>query len=208
MKLRLLATSDLPIRVAWMNNPLVYKTMHFTPPISLEKTIEWHSKNINNTSRCDVAFEDDNGNLVAMGGLTGIDFTVRKAEFYIFVNPDRQREGIGSEATFILCKYGFKVLQLHKIYLYTNASNLGARRTYEKIGFTLEGVHRNEMISEEKYEDRLYYGLLATELEKDRYQLIFSGSSDIILEKHKIYGDPISIVRDDLFPKCSKGRIP
>lgn len=201
MKIRLLATSDLPMRVEWMNNPRIYKTMHFTPPISLEKTIEWHRKNVGNASRCDVAFEDDNGNLIAMGGLTGIDYTVRKAEFYIFVNPERQREGIGSEATYLLCKYGFDVLNLHKIYLYTNASNLGARKTYEKIGFTLEGIHRNEMISNEKYEDRLYYGILASELGKDWHQMTFGGSSDIIVEQHNILGRDITIVRDDLFPQ-------
>lgn len=179
MKLRLLASGDLKERVEWMNNPKIYKTMHFTPPISLEKTIEWHSKNINNISRCDVAFEGNDGNLVAMGGLTHIDYSTRKAEFYIFVNPDRQREGNGSIATYILCKYGFEVLQLHKIYLYTNSNNLGARKTYEKIGFKLEGILRDEMINEEKYEDRLYYGLLFSEFDKNNSQLIFGGSTDI-----------------------------
>jgi len=84
-----------------MNNPAIYKSMHFTPPISLEKTIEWHSRNQNNNNRCDVAFEDNEGNLVAMGGLTAIDYSVRKAEFYIFVNPQRQREGIGTKATYL-----------------------------------------------------------------------------------------------------------
>lgn len=175
MKIRLLTKEDLPQRVVWMNNPAVYKTMHFTPPISLEKTLEWHSKNLNNASRCDVAFEDDKGDLVAMGGLTAIDYSVRKAEFYIFVNPARQREGIGSKATYLLCKYGFEVLQLHKIYLFTNATNPGARKTYEKIGFTLEGIHRSEMINNEAYEDRLYYGLLANEFDEKRYPLEFSG---------------------------------
>lgn len=174
MKMRLISKDDLPTRVEWMNNPMVYKTMHFTPPISLEKTIDWHLKNQNNSTRCDVVFEDETGNVVAMGGLTGIDYSVRKAEFYIFVNPLRQREGIGSKAAYLLCKYGFEVLQLHKIYLYTNASNQGARKTYEKIGFTLEGVHRSEMINNEVYEDRLYYGLLADELKKDKYTLEFA----------------------------------
>lgn len=190
-----------------MNNPRIYKTMHFTPPISLEKTIEWHSNNVNNASRRDVAFEDDNGELIAMGGLTNIDYSVRKAEFYIFVNPDRQREGIGSEATYLLCKYGFEVLQLHKIYLYTNSSNSGARKTYEKVGFSLEGVHRNEMIAEEKYEDRLYYGLLASELDTETRQLTFGGAKDIIIEKQKICGRDICIVRDDLFPATGGGGI-
>lgn len=205
MKLRLLATSDLQTRVGWMNDPRVYKTMHFTPPISLERTIEWHSKNLNNPNRCDVAFEDELGNLVAMGGLTAIDYTVRKAEFYIFVNPERQREGIGSQATYLLCKYGFEVLQLHKIYLYTNASNTGARHTYEKVGFSLEGVHRSEMIAGEKYEDRLYYGLLAADFEGNKHPLDFSGMTDVRIDSCKIGNCDIKIVRDDLFPEIGGG---
>lgn len=158
-----------------MNNPAVYKNMHFTPPISLEKTIEWHSRNQNNNTRFDVAFEDEAGNIVAMGGLTAIDYSVRKAEFYIFVNPKRQREGIGTKATYLLCKYGFEILQLHKIYLYTNSTNQAARKTYEKVGFTLEGTHRCEMINCDKYEDRLYYGLICHEFDRDKYILDFIG---------------------------------
>lgn len=201
MKLRLLTKADLSTRVEWMNNPAVYTTMHFIPPISLEKTFEWYKKNINNTSRCDVVFEDEDSTLVAMGGLTSIDYTVRKGEFYIFVNPERQREGIGSKATYLLCKYGFEILNLHKIYLYTNASNTGARKTYEKIGFKLEGIHRAEMIIHEDYKDRLYYGLLAEEMDNKIYPLEFSGWSGIQLDKRTTDDREIYFVRDDLFPQ-------
>lgn len=201
MKIRKLSQADLPERVRWMNNPAVYQTMHFTPPISLEKTIEWHKRNKQLQSRCDVVFEDENGKLLAMGGLTCIDYTVRKAEFYIFVNPDMQKRGIGTEATYLLCRYGFDVLNLHKIYLYTNSTNAGARKTYKKVGFRLEGVHRREMMTNEKYEDRLYYGLLAEEFTKDLYPLEFGGNADIKVERYTIEGREISIVRDDLFPQ-------
>lgn len=205
MKIRKLSQADLPERVRWMNMPSVYSTMHFVPPISLEKTIEWHKRNQQIQTRCDMVFEDDRGQLLAMGGLTGIDYAARKAEFYIFVNPDMQRQGIGTQATYLLCKYGFDVLQLHKIYLYTNATNQGARKTYEKVGFRLEGIHRNEIIVNEKFEDRLYYGLLADELDKDRYQLEFSGNDDVIVEHYSIKGRDIAIVRDDLFPGTGGG---
>lgn len=205
MIIRLLSRADLPERVKWMNNPVVYNNMHFTPPISLEKTIEWHSKNQSNSSRYDFAFEDNNGTLVAMGGLTNIDFSVRKAEFYVFVNPDRHREGLGSKASYLLCKYAFDVLKLHKVYLYTNSSNIGARKTYEKIGFTLEGTHRHEMVNNEKYEDRLYYGMLASELAERDEALDFKGSNDVILEHYNVCGHDIGVVRDDLFPQSGGG---
>lgn len=177
MKIRKISEADLPERVRWMNDPSVYKTMHFTPPISLEKTKEWYHKN-QKANRYDMVFEDEEGNLLAMGGLTSVDYTTRKAEFYIFVNPLKQRQGFGSEATYLLCKYGFDILKLHKIFLYTNASNLGARKTYEKVGFKLEGIHRDEMIENETYEDRLYFGLLANELQANKDTLRFSGDND------------------------------
>lgn len=176
IKLRKLQENDLMTRVEWMNNPKVYKTMHFIPPISIENTMKWFEKNRWNNNRVDIVFDNEDGHRVAMGGLTNIDYSVRKAEFYIFVNPEMQRKGYGVNAAYQLCKYGFEILQLHKIYLYTNSSNLGARKTYEKIGFKLEGTLRDEMINNEIFEDRLYYGLLAAEIDRDKLELILSGS--------------------------------
>lgn len=205
IRLRKLQSHDLPLRVEWMNRPEVYRTMHFTPPISIETTRAWFEKNRTVQNRIDVAFEDEaDGRVVAMGGLTGIDYTMRKAEFYVFVNPDVQRKGYGTQATYLLCKYGFEVLQLHKIYLYTNESNLGARRTYEKVGFMLEGRMRQERIDGERYEDRLYYGLLASEFDKERVPLHLSGGS-VIVQAYTVDGLPVKVVRDDLFPDLGGG---
>ncbi len=205
MIIRKLEKSDLGERVAWMNCPEVYKTMHFTPPISLENTIVWFEKNRLDSNRCDMAFEDDKGKLVAMGGLTNIDYTTRKAEFYIFVNPARQREGIGTKATKLLCQYGFDILNLHKVYLYTNNSNIGARKTYEKVGFKLEGIHRDEMISDENYDNRLYYGLLSNEFTHDKKDMVLKGADSITLERYKLHDFDFSVVRDDLYSQTGGG---
>ena len=164
MIVRCLHERDLSTRVEWMNNPKVYGSMHYEVPILLENTIKWYEKNIGNRGRADVVFEE-NGEILAMGGLTGIDSDVNKAELYIFVNPNLQRGGIGTMATKLLCKYGFEQLGLNKIYLETNEDNWAARRVYEKCGFQLEGTHRAE------YKDcagnwlcRMYYGMLKGEL--------------------------------------------
>lgn len=205
MKIRKISSADLAARVAWMNNPKVYDTMHFEPPISLDNTRKWYESNINNQSRFDAAFEDAIGQLVAFGGLTRIDSRSRKAELYIFVNPNMQGKGIGTVATRMLCKYGFELLQLHKIYLYTNASNLGAKRIYEKVGFVLEGVHREENINAQRYEDRLYYGLLAKDFDawpKSRESLIIEDYTVTNMDFGEIN---LRVVRDDLFPFVGGG---
>lgn len=164
MKIRKIEEKDLEERVAWMNNPKVYESMHYVVPVCYENTVMWYKNNKNNLSRYDMVFEDEKGRLVAMGGLTSIDPHIKKAEFYIFVDPESQGKGIGSEASALLCKYGFESLGLNKIYLHTNESNIGARKTYEKIGFKLEGILRSEAIVRGRCEDRLYYGLMAYEL--------------------------------------------
>lgn len=161
--LRLITSSDISERVKWMNDERVYPSMGFTPPISIENSIEWFRNVRKNNSRADLVITDEMGAILAFGGLTGINNFTRKAEFYVFVNPNLQGQGIGYKATYAICKYGFLVLGLHKIFLLTNESNLRARKLYEKLGFKLEGIHRDEKISNDEFEARYYYGLLRSE---------------------------------------------
>lgn len=163
MIVRRLEESDLQLRVSWMNNEKVYGSMHFVIPVVMENTIKWYHNNIGNDMRADLTFEED-GEIIAFGGLTGINREVNKAELYIFVNPNAQKGGIGTKATMLLCKYGFKELGLNKIYLETNEDNVAARRVYEKCGFKLEGVHREEYKTRDGVMlSRMYYGLLKNE---------------------------------------------
>lgn len=163
MIVRRLNKDDLSTRVEWMNNPRIYSSMHYEVPVCLEKTLLWYEKNLNNDARVDLVFEE-NGDLLAMGGLTSINREVNKAELYIFVNPNLQRAGIGTKATKMLCKYGFEQVGLNKIFLETNEDNYIARRVYEKCGFKLEGIHREEYKNKEGlYLGRIYMGLLKNE---------------------------------------------
>lgn len=164
MIVRRLKKEDLQLRVNWMNNPKVYSSMHFETPVLMDNTIRWFENNIGNHKRADLAFEE-NGEVVAFGGLTNIDSDIKKAELYIFVNPEIQKGGIGTRATKELCSYGFKQLELNKIFLETNEDNIAAQRVYEKCGFVLEGKLRNEYISKDGlFMCRMYYGLLKGEL--------------------------------------------
>ena len=166
MQIRELKLDDLPIRVEWMSDPKVYSSMHFEVPILLDNTIKWFEKNKKNENRRDVVFLDDN-KIVAFGGLTSIIRDTQMAELYIFVDPNSQHRGIGTDATTLLCQWGFSTLGLRKIYLYTNEDNHAAIKAYEKCGFVLEGRHRLEYKNNSgDYKDRLYFGLLKTDLER------------------------------------------
>ena len=80
------------------------------------------------------------------------------------------------------------MLHLNKVYLFTNATNIGAQRVNESVGFQLEGTHRQERVVGGRFEDRLYYGLLANEFDYDRMPLQIIGDSTLITENIKLEG--------------------
>ena len=204
--LRRLERRDLPIRVAWLNDARVNATLNIRAPVTLEGTQAWFERIIENSHRADYAFEDATGGVVAMGGFTEIDAEVRKAELYIFVDPNRQGLGIGTRAVRLMCKHGFENEGLDKIYLNTNADNVPARKTYEKCGFSLEGVMRREIINNGKLKDRLRYALLCIP-PPQLHRRVFGVLPRTFFLCHdmKLAGRDIKIVRDDLFPGLGGG---
>ncbi|MCD8283186.1 MAG: GNAT family N-acetyltransferase [Opitutae bacterium] len=154
--LRRLEHRDLPLRVAWLNDSRINSSLNIKLPVTLAGTEEWFGRIRHNENRADFAFESG-GIVVAMGGLTTIDREVEKAELYIFVDPDKENEGIGTNAVKLMCKHGFEELGLGKIYLHVNSDNIAARKVYEKCSFRMEGLMRREIINNGKLKDRCVY---------------------------------------------------
>lgn len=198
MQIRRITEQDLPLRVEWMNDERVYSSMSFTLPITIEGTIKWYRANVINPNRFDAVILEDSGQIVAFGGLTDLDPLLKKAELYVFVDPCRQHQGLGRLSTLLLCEYAFDVMKLHKVYLMTNRSNIAARLTYERIGFKLEGTLRDEKLLNGKYEDRLYYGMLSSEIKCSNTSLTFRDGTDLTIEDYCIAGFPMKVVRDDI----------
>lgn len=163
MEIRKLNKDDLQTRVDWMNNPRIYSSMHYDIPVTIENTINWWQNNQTNNRREDIVVIE-NGEIVAMAGFTGIDWTIKKAETYLFTNPFKLNKGIGTRAKKEICNYGFAILGLNKLYFITNEDNYASIRVNEKCGFVLEGRMRKEYLTKDgERKDRLYYGLLKEE---------------------------------------------
>lgn len=163
MEIRKLQESDLPTRVEWMNNPSIYRGMHFELPITLEKTIQWFHNNICNTNRVDLVVHDV-GSIVAFCGITHIDPILHKGESYTFVHPEKHGKGLGKMSRIMLLDYAFKELKLNKVYCFTNEDNVPSWKLSESLGFKLEGRMRMEyMTPEGVLKDCFYHGLLRDE---------------------------------------------
>jgi RimJ/RimL family protein N-acetyltransferase len=169
IRVRRLESSDLLTRVVWFNSPEVYTQMVIDLPLSLAATEKWFATHATNDARRDFCFlaetEDGDPPTVAMGGLTEIDHRHSRAELYIVVDPARQGRGFGTPAVRWLCNFGFLHLDLAKIYLYTMATNDGARRLYERLGFVREGVLRQHTRHHGSLVDRHVHGLLRNDWE-------------------------------------------
>ena len=73
--------------------------------------------------------------------------------------------GYGTDAMHTLCRFGFEMMNLHRIELDVFADNARARRVYEKVGFKLEGCRREAIFKFGRYHDVMVMGLLAGELQ-------------------------------------------
>ncbi len=73
-----------------------------------------------------------------------IDWGVPKAEISFFLDKSLEENGIMTEVLARVVRFGFKQLELEKIYLKTLSDNFGSQRVVRKVGFSREGDLRNE----------------------------------------------------------------
>lgn len=164
--LRQFEIDDIPLKVAWINDPQVHRYLHYDLPLDLEKTRNWFLKK-DNTSREDLVILY-RGTPVGLIGLLQIDAVNRKAEFYISIGETSlYRSGIGSQASLLLLRHAFCERNLHKVYLNVDADNIAAISMYEKLGFRKEGVFHDDLLRGTQYVDRVRYAIFAGNIRAD-----------------------------------------
>lgn len=79
------------------------------------------------------------------------------------ISPDQWGNGYGTDALEAVCGYAFEERRLNKVYAQTLGTNPASIRVLENVGFTKEGVLREEAFAEGEHVDVYRYGLLADE---------------------------------------------
>lgn len=125
----------------------------------------WFEANSTDNSRIDllICLQETNESI---GDISLLDInhhnrraTVRLAIF----NEANCGNGYGTEALQLLLEYGFDVLNLHRIGLDVYSYNERAIKSYEKVGFKVEGRIRDELFYNGKYHDSIIMGILDSE---------------------------------------------
>lgn len=158
----------------WRNDPSLRRFFREYKDISKDKQDQWYKERGNNTDDRHVYFQimernlrDKTGtkwlprHLVGCCGLHYIDWRNRSAEFGVFLGHNRGH-GYGKEALELLFDFGFKELNLHRIwaevYDFNNALGL-----YKKIGFKEDGLCRDTQFCEGRYVNSHMISMLENE---------------------------------------------
>jgi len=72
-------------------------------------------------------------------------------------------KGYGSDMMRLCLQYAFTELNVHRVSLGVHDYNPRALRTYEKVGFQLEGTTRGDIFREGRHADSLWMGILRDE---------------------------------------------
>ena len=103
------------------------------------------------------------GRLAGSIGYNNIDWANRKADIGYWLAADLQGRGIITKSCRVLITYAFKELKLNRVEIYCAVENLRSRRIPERLGFTLEGTHRQAEWVHDHFKDLVSYSMLAGE---------------------------------------------
>lgn len=163
--LRPLDAEDLERCMRWINNPEILRFLGRRFPMGREQEKEWIGNQYKDEREINLAIVlDADDRHIGNCGLFDIDYVDRCGEFGILIGePDVWQQGYGTEAARRLVEYGFRQLGLHRIELEVYAFNARARRSYEKVGFRVEGTKRESYYWNGQFHDALTMSILAAE---------------------------------------------
>ncbi|GAC1452927.1 MAG: hypothetical protein PVSMB4_13550 [Ktedonobacterales bacterium] len=111
-----------------------------------------------------LAIQTKSGELAGFLRLNDVDYVARKATLRIFLAPEMQGRGYGTDALRHLVRFCFEQLGLHRLGLVVRADNARATHVYQRLGFVVEGREREAAWVDGQWVDFLHMGVLATDL--------------------------------------------
>ena len=162
----------------WRNNPELRKYFREYKDITKPMQEKWYDERGNNSNPSHVYFQimeykhemakinkDVNGRvLIGCCGLHYIDWRLRSAEFGVFIGKMSSRGGgKGKEALTLLFDYGFKEMNLHKIWCEVYDSNAAFGLYRDGLGMKEDGKIRHSQFTDGEYIDSTLLSVLEDE---------------------------------------------
>ena len=165
--LRPLSLTDAPRFCQWLKDSEVTKflAIYDVAPPTLKEEREWIRK-VNKAEGRQIRFAIDtiDGQHIGSTVLSKISSVHKRAMFGIFIGDKKYwGQGYGTEACRLIVEYGFRKLKLHRIELELIAYNIRAQKSYQKVGFRVEGKLRDHYFRGGDWHDQIVMGLLREE---------------------------------------------
>ena len=166
--LRAIEESDLSQLLLWRNQPNYRRFFREYRELSQTNQRNWFDSKVLN-DKCTEMFsivDVNTGELLGACGLCYIDWINRNADFSIYIGKDDLYidERYAIEAAQIMMKYGFEELNLHRLWSEIYSFDEAKKVMFDRLGFKLEGVHKETHWTEGKWCDSLFYGYVMHDL--------------------------------------------
>ncbi len=157
-----------------LNDPFVYERLTNIPrPYKLSDAQRWVDESAVSVTaqsrRVNFAIIID-GEVAGSVSFINVNFAQGNAQLSVWVAHRYWGQGLATKALALLLEYGFTELGLYRVSAFHVADNQKSERMLIKLGFQLEGVHREEWKkcvgdSWQRF-DSLHYALLKREWEQ------------------------------------------
>ena len=154
---------NVKLYVKWINNPKVRKYARSVLPQTVEEMKKFF-ESLENGDRTFIDFEIwhkiDNK---AIGDVALFDINRYDSKAYIGLmigEPEYWGKGIGTETIKLITDYGFKELNLNKLYAIIFAPNRASRHCFEKNGYNQEVLLKQDVFIDGEFLDTYLYSIL------------------------------------------------
>lgn len=165
-RIRLMTEADLPVVLDWRNHPNVRRHMFTQHEIGLDEHRNWFSKaKVDPDKRLLIVEEENQGigyaqfSRIAKSGV---------ADWGFYVRPEAPK-GTGIKVGIAALNYAFCDLMLHKVCGQVIEYNQASVAFHQRLGFSLEGVLRDQQFIDGNYFNLHCFGLLAQEWSPEIY---------------------------------------
>jgi RimJ/RimL family protein N-acetyltransferase len=166
--LRAIEREDLPQLLAWRNRPEFRRYFREHRELSREQQLNWFENTVlrDASTRMFAIVDLADSRLLGACGLCYINWVDRNADFSIYIGDEHVYidHHYAPDAAHVMIDYGFGELALHRLWAEIYDFDDAKKEFFERLGFTLDGRHRETHWSEGGWHDSLFFSLLAGDM--------------------------------------------
>ncbi|PAV27651.1 GNAT family N-acetyltransferase [Virgibacillus profundi] len=147
---------DFPYIEECLLDPEVVKLTGSSPEYNRDETIDWYNTRNKQVNRLDLAIVDKIQHILIGEAVVNLyDEKNHRMNFRILIGPKGRNRGLGTEATQLIVDYVFKNSDLNELTLGVFAFNPRAKKVYEKAGFIIDSIDKNDLEFEGEWIDSI-----------------------------------------------------